>query len=56
MKKIAVVGAGISGLSMANYLEKHNIDYHIYERRKKMIQQDTVFFSHKRELSTSPTS
>ncbi|CAM2790531.1 FAD-dependent monooxygenase [Chryseobacterium flavum] len=35
MKKIAVVGAGISGLSMANYLEKHNIDYHIYERRKK---------------------
>lgn len=35
MKKIAVVGAGISGLSMANYLEKYNIDYHIYERRKK---------------------
>ncbi|MBV8326001.1 FAD-dependent monooxygenase [Chryseobacterium sp.] len=35
MKKIAVVGAGISGLSMANYLEKHNFDYHIYERRKK---------------------
>lgn len=35
MKKIAVVGAGISGLSMANYLEKHKIDYHIYERRKK---------------------
>lgn len=29
------MGAGISGLSMANYLEKHNIDYHIYERRKK---------------------
>lgn len=35
MKKIAVVGAGISGLSMANYLEKYNIDYHIYERRNK---------------------
>ncbi|MCS4304208.1 MULTISPECIES: FAD-dependent monooxygenase [unclassified Chryseobacterium] len=35
MNKIAVVGAGISGLSMANYLEKHNFDYHIYERRKK---------------------
>lgn len=35
MKKIAVVGAGISGLTMANYLEKHKIDYHIYERRKK---------------------
>ncbi|RLJ34652.1 2-polyprenyl-6-methoxyphenol hydroxylase-like FAD-dependent oxidoreductase [Chryseobacterium sp. 7] len=35
MKKIAVVGAGISGLSMANYLEKYKIDYHIYERRNK---------------------
>lgn len=35
MNKIAVVGAGISGLSMANYLEKHKIDYHIYERRNK---------------------
>ncbi|MGH1520153.1 FAD-dependent monooxygenase [Chryseobacterium sp. JK1] len=35
MNKIAVVGAGISGLSMANYLEKHTIDYHIYERRRK---------------------
>lgn len=35
MNKIAVVGAGVSGLSMANYLEKHKIDYHIYERRKK---------------------
>jgi len=38
MKKIAVVGAGISGLTMANYLEKHKIDYHIYERRKKKDQ------------------
>ncbi|WP_160140219.1 FAD-dependent monooxygenase [Chryseobacterium sp. c4a] len=35
MNKIAVVGAGISGLSMANYLEKHKIDFHIYERRNK---------------------
>lgn len=35
MNKIVVVGAGISGLSMANHLEKHKIDYHIYERRKK---------------------
>ncbi|MDR2237471.1 MAG: FAD-dependent monooxygenase [Chryseobacterium sp.] len=35
MNKIAVVGAGISGLSIAGYLEKHNFDYHIYERRKK---------------------
>ncbi|HAO29591.1 MAG TPA: monooxygenase [Chryseobacterium indologenes] len=35
MNKIAVVGAGISGLSIANYLEKHKIDYHIYERRQK---------------------
>ncbi|MEF9480375.1 FAD-dependent monooxygenase [Chryseobacterium sp. 1B4] len=38
MKKIAVVGAGISGLTMANYLEKHKIDYHIYERRKMKDQ------------------
>ncbi|REC75360.1 FAD-dependent monooxygenase [Chryseobacterium elymi] len=35
MKKISVVGAGISGLSIANYLEKHQLDYHIYERRKQ---------------------
>nr|WP_315027465.1 FAD-dependent monooxygenase [uncultured Chryseobacterium sp.] len=35
MNKITVVGAGISGLSMAKYLEKHKIDYHIYERRQK---------------------
>ncbi|PWN66827.1 monooxygenase [Chryseobacterium phosphatilyticum] len=35
MNKIAVIGAGISGLSMANYLEKYNLDYHIYERRQK---------------------
>ncbi|PQA93688.1 monooxygenase [Chryseobacterium shigense] len=35
MNKIAVVGAGISGLSIASYLEKHQLDYHIYERRKK---------------------
>lgn len=35
MNTIAVVGAGISGLSIANYLQKHNMDYHIYERRAK---------------------
>lgn len=35
MNKIAIIGAGISGLSMANYLEKHKIDYHVYERKKK---------------------
>jgi len=35
MNKIAVVGAGISGLSIAGYLEKHNLNYHIYERREK---------------------
>ncbi|MFP3596382.1 FAD-dependent monooxygenase [Chryseobacterium sp. SIMBA_029] len=35
MNTIAVVGAGISGLSIANYLEKHDMDYHIYERRAK---------------------
>lgn len=33
MNKVAIIGAGVSGLSMANYLEKNNIDYHIYERR-----------------------
>ncbi|MEY8758098.1 FAD-dependent monooxygenase [Chryseobacterium tongliaoense] len=55
MKTIAIVGAGISGLSMANYLEKHNIDYHIYERRKKndlaghgflLPQEGIEFLSH----------
>jgi len=35
MSKVAIIGAGVSGLSMANYLEKNNIDYHIYERRTK---------------------
>lgn len=33
MSKVAIIGAGVSGLSMANYLEKNNIAYHIYERR-----------------------
>ena len=33
MSKVAIIGAGVSGLSMANYLEKNNIDYHLYERR-----------------------
>jgi 2-polyprenyl-6-methoxyphenol hydroxylase-like FAD-dependent oxidoreductase len=33
MSKVAIIGAGVSGLSMANYLEKNNINYHIYERR-----------------------
>ncbi|WP_299175952.1 NAD(P)/FAD-dependent oxidoreductase [uncultured Chryseobacterium sp.] len=33
MNKVAIIGAGVSGLSMANYLEKNNIDYHLYERR-----------------------
>jgi len=33
MYKVAIIGAGVSGLSMANYLKKNNIDYHIYERR-----------------------
>jgi len=35
MSTVAIIGAGVSGLSMANYLEKNNIDYHIYERRQK---------------------
>lgn len=33
MSKVAIIGAGVSGLSMANYLENNNIDYHLYERR-----------------------
>lgn len=33
MGKAAIIGAGVSGLSMANYLEKNNINYHLYERR-----------------------
>jgi len=33
MSKVAIIGAGVSGLSMANYLEKNNINYHLYERR-----------------------
>jgi 2-polyprenyl-6-methoxyphenol hydroxylase-like FAD-dependent oxidoreductase len=33
MNKVAIIGAGVSGLSMANYLKNNNIDYHIYERR-----------------------
>jgi cation diffusion facilitator CzcD-associated flavoprotein CzcO len=52
MNKIAVVGAGISGLSMANYLEKHKIDYHIYERRKKKTWQAMAFLFHRKVLST----
>lgn len=35
MSTVAIIGAGVSGLSMANYLEKNNIDYHLYERRTK---------------------
>lgn len=35
MSKVAIIGAGVSGLSMANYLEKNNIDYHLFERRMK---------------------
>ena len=35
MNKVAIIGAGVSGLSMANFLEKNNIDYHLFERRMK---------------------
>ncbi|CAD7806667.1 2-heptyl-3-hydroxy-4(1H)-quinolone synthase [Chryseobacterium aquaeductus] len=35
MSTVAIIGAGVSGLSMANYLEKNNIEYHLYERRTK---------------------
>jgi 2-polyprenyl-6-methoxyphenol hydroxylase-like FAD-dependent oxidoreductase len=43
MNKIAIIGAGVSGLNMANYLEKNNIDYHIYERRNPDDQKGHGF-------------
>ena len=38
MKKIAIIGAGISGLYLANLLEKEiDFEYKIYEKRSKFI-------------------
>jgi len=37
MKKIAIIGAGISGLHLANLLEKEkDLDYKIFEKRSKL--------------------
>jgi len=37
MKKIAIIGAGISGLYLANLLEKEkNFEYKIFEKRPKL--------------------
>ena len=37
MKKIAIIGAGISGLYLANLLEKEkDLDYKIFEKRSKL--------------------
>ena len=37
MKKIGIIGAGISGLYLANLLEKEkDLDYKIFEKRSKL--------------------
>ena len=36
---IHIIGAGIAGLTLANALEKLNINYHIYEQAPKPIEQ-----------------
>jgi len=42
MKKIAIIGAGISGLYLANLLEiDSSFDYKIYERRKKLNLEES---------------
>ena len=39
MKKIVIIGAGISGLYLANLLEKDsNYDYKIFEKSSKVAQ------------------
>ena len=41
MKKIGIIGAGISGLYLANLLEKNkNYDYKIFEKRTKFNIDD----------------
>ena len=41
MKKVAIIGAGISGLYLANLLEKNlNFDYKIFEKRSKFELDD----------------
>ena len=37
MKKVAIIGAGVSGLYLANLLEKENdFEYKIFEKRTKL--------------------
>lgn len=47
MKKIAIIGAGISGLYLAN-LFKGNKDYQItiYEKKNQQIQRKVMEFSY----------
>ena len=41
MKKVAIIGAGISGLYLANLLEKNqDFEYKIYEKRSKLNLED----------------
>ena len=41
MKKIAIIGAGISGLYLANLLEKEkDLDYKIFEKRSKLYLEE----------------
>jgi len=42
MKKIAIIGAGISGLYLANLLEKEiDFEYKIYEKRSKFNLEES---------------
>ena len=42
MKKIAIIGAGISGLYLANLLEMdHSFEYKIYEKRPKFNLEES---------------
>ena len=41
MKKIAIIGGGISGLYLANLLEREkNFEYKIFEKRPKLNLQE----------------
>ena len=41
MKKVAIVGAGISGLYLANELDKNTeLDYKIFEKKEYINQND----------------
>ena len=41
MKKIAIVGAGVAGLTLAAFLEKKNfLNYRVYESKKKKKKEN----------------